>query len=141
MKNQKGFSLVEILIVVTILGILMAIAVPGLRRAKQNAQMGSAVQSMRIFTTAQALYYKKYNIYGTISDLATEQILDQVLGSGDKQQYTFLITVGATGKTFTGTGTPQQDIARMDFFFVDESSVIRFLKGAPADVTSPPIPR
>ena len=141
MKNEKGFSLIEILIVVTVLGVLMALAVPGLRRAKQNAQMGSAVQSMRIFTTAQALYYKRYNIYGTLTDLGTEKIIDSVLASGDKQEYDFLITVGATGKTYTGTGTPQQDIPRMDFFFVDESTVVRFKKGSAADVTSPPIPR
>lgn len=141
MKNEKGFSLIEVLIVVTVLGVLMALAVPGLRRAKQNAQMGSAVQSMRIFTTAQALYYKKYNIYGTLTDLGNEQIIDPVLASGNKQEYDFLITVGGTGKTYTGTGTPQQDIPHMDFFFVDESGVVRFKKGSAADVTSPPIPR
>src|SRR5215813_1284290 len=141
MKNEKGFSLVELLIVVTILGVLMALAIPGLRRAKQNAQMGAAVQAMRNFSTAQALYYKRYNIYGTLTDLGTEKIIDSVLSSGTKQEYDFLITVGATGKTYIGTGSPQKDIPRMDFFFVDESTIVRFQKRSPADVTSPQIPR
>ena len=141
MKQQKGFSMVELLMVVTIIGILMAVAIPGLRRAKQNAQMGSAVQSMRVIYSGEAIYLKKYNVYGTLTELGTELILDQVLSSGDKEEYTFEVTVGATGKTYTVTGSPKKDLSRMDYFFLDESGVIRFNKGAPADVTSQPIPR
>ncbi|HET9531746.1 MAG TPA: prepilin-type N-terminal cleavage/methylation domain-containing protein [Blastocatellia bacterium] len=56
MRREGGFSVIELLIVVAILGVIAAIAIPGLRRARNNAQMGSAIQSLRMITTAQHLY-------------------------------------------------------------------------------------
>jgi prepilin-type N-terminal cleavage/methylation domain-containing protein len=141
MKNERGFSLIELLIVVVILGVVMAIAVPGLRRARQNAQMGSAIQSLRTITTAQYLYERKNKVYGTLADLTPEGTLDPALSTGSKSEYSFAVTVTDAGKKFTCTGTPQADLVNMDYFFTDETAVIRFVRGAPATATSPPIPR
>src|SRR6185436_7056886 len=94
MKAQRGFSLIELLVVVTIIGIIAAVAVPGLRKAKQNAQSGSAIQSMRTITTAQLLYQRKFKQYGVLADLAPEGLVDPNLAAGFKSGYTFAITLG-----------------------------------------------
>lgn len=141
MKKENGFSIIELIIVVTIIGIVSAFAVPGLRRARQNANMGSAIQSLRTITTAQVLYERKFKTYGTLLQLVPEGTLDPNVGLGSKAEYGFILTVDGTGQKFTCTATPLVDPTVLDHFFVDETTVIRFSKGVPADASSPPIPR
>src|SRR5436190_5873775 len=106
MKKENGFSVVELIIVVTIVGIISAFAVPGLRKARQNAQMGSTIQSLRTVTTAQVLYERKFQSYGTLSQLAPEGSLDPNVALGVKADYVFSLTVDSTGKKFSCTATP-----------------------------------
>ena len=149
MKQQEGFSLVELLIVVAIIMIISALAIPGLQRARRQAQAGSAVQSLRTITTAENLYERRHKVYATLADLAPEGTLDPHLSVGIKSEYTFTISLVldandiAKGKllTFKANATPQQDTATGTFFFVDESAVIRYNEGSPADFSSEPIPR
>lgn len=141
MKKERGFSLIELLIVVTIMGLIMAIAVPGLRRAKQNAQMGSAIQSLRTITTAQYLYERKNRVYGTLAQLAPEGTIDGALGVGNKSGYLFVMTLNPDATEFSCTASPWDDPPNMDYFYVDRTAVIRFNRGAAADENSTPIPR
>ena len=144
MKRQEGFSLIELLIVLAIIGIISIMAIPGLRRARQYATSGSAIQSLRTITTAEHLYERRYKVYGALMDLAPEGSLATNLASGVKSEYVFTVTLstGSAGESkFTCTATPEVDATSSDHFFVDETAVIRFNTGAPADASSPPIPR
>jgi len=141
MNKERGFSLVELLIVVAVISLIAAIAIPNLRKARQSANKASAVQSLRTITTAEHLYKSKYLQYGTLAQIAPEGTLDSTLGSGVKSSYSFTITVSTNPDGFAVNATPFEDPTTLTYFFVDETAVIRFADGTPADSTSPPIPR
>src|SRR3989442_1179239 len=75
MKNQKGFSLIELLIVVAIIGIIAAIAVPNLLQSKAAANEASAIASCRNLVTAEITYYttKGSGKYGALADLQKDR--------------------------------------------------------------------
>lgn len=149
MRKEQGFSLIELLIVVVIIGVIASLAIPGLQRARRYAQSGSAIQSLRTITTAENLYDRRYKTYATLADLAPEGTIDPNLALGNKSGYTFSLSLvldandTASGKlqTFKCNADPQADPSIGIYFYVDETAVIRSNEGAPADANSPVIPR
>jgi len=132
--NRKGFTLVEIMIVVAIIALLAAIAIPNLLRARLGANETAAIGACKTISTAMENWRSRHNANYAGASLATlsgatPPYIDQVLGAGTKQGYTFAIALGAVagGKTIaydcTATPITYQTTGERSFI-VDESGVI-----------------
>ena len=140
-SESAGFSLVELLIVVTVIGIIASMAIPNLLRSKAAANEAVVIGYMRSWTAAQELYHMRHGVYAD----ADNQLFDEGLIDGhapaDSHGYTFSLD-NPPGYKYTWWGKAVPDIAGETgtrWFYIDQGGVIRWSTSGEADTNSPPL--
>ena len=115
MKKDRGFSLLELMIVVAIILIIATIAIPSLLRSRQSAQESSAVAELRTFNTSEVSYISSnQGSYGDIPSLITQGLLDGRF-VGSISGYNLTVTVSSGDYTAYATAV-SANAGRYDYF-------------------------
>ena len=156
-KDSHGFSLIELLIVVAIILIIAAIAIPNLLRSRIAANQASAVGSLRTINTCEITYVSTYNT-GYTTALSTlgpptsgnptasaAGLIDSVLAGGTKSGYSFVYAAGTADSTgrinsYTLNANPiTVGTTGQNYYYTDQSAVIRQNTSATASSSDSPI--
>jgi prepilin-type N-terminal cleavage/methylation domain-containing protein len=155
-RRQGGFSLVELLIVVAVILIIAAIAIPNFVRSRMRANEASAVQNLRNITTANTVYLTTYGIgFSTnltklggnlvIVDSNNAGLIDSVLATGVKSGYSFSYSVTASDTLgnpvgYSVSASPLTvGTTGENYFYIDQSAIIRHNTTTTATASDPAI--
>ncbi len=147
-QRQLGFSLIELLVVVAIVGIISAIAIPNFVSSKRSANEASAVSTMRVIFSAESTYRVTTGSgsYGDLAGLQTAGLIDSVVGASDttpKSGYLFTVdqVTGPNFPAFDATAEPTAASGPLATgtrsYFVNETGVLHFAVSATAPTCAP----
>ena len=129
MHQAKGFSLIELLIVVAIILIIAAIAIPNLVKSRIAANESTAVSSVRTIVTSEVTYatINPSTGYSSLSNLYSAGLIDSVLGGGTKSGFSFASAPGSgtPATTFTVNANPvTPGTTGTNYYCSDQTGVI-----------------
>ena len=134
LDNQKGFSLIELLLVVTIIGIVAAVAVPNFQKGIRAAENGSTFSALRVISSAQVAFFSQNGRFGRLNEIhAIAPSIGTVVGDtivrGDHViEMTPVSPTDAELKdSFTVTATRAYDDNLIHKYELDETGEIRWL--------------
>jgi len=135
MRRNKGFTLIELMIVIAIIAIIAAIAIPNLIQARKSGNEAAAIGAMKTIATSQAIFREgdkerdgNYD-YGMLSELSNYNIVDAVLGSGTKQGYEFFSNYGVQHLPVGNTGAQMAGWYRKEIKTVEDLKGLKFRVG------------
>ena len=134
-RRRRGFSLIELLIVIAIILIIITIALPRLGRARMYSQETAAIGAIRTLHTAQVQYYSQYGKYASsLTELgpptsgsaspAAADLIGNDLSGGEKQGYKFTVTGNAGGYVINANPVAFNNSGSRTFYS-DQSMVVR----------------
>lgn len=141
-KGYRGFSLLELLIVVAIILIIATIAIPSLLRSRQAANESAAVTNLRSINTAQVSYSASGGLYGTMAELVSAGLLDSRFSGSGISGYVFSMELSGNRFDYTARATATStNMGRFDYYSVPDY-VIRYsttTSRAPAGFAGTPV--
>ncbi len=147
-RRQGGFSLIELLIVIAIILIILAIAVPKLGSARQNATETVVIREIKAIHESQTQYMSQFGKYATtLAELGppasggpgpqAADLLPASLASGEKDGYNFILTATPSGYTVNANPKVYNSTGRRTFFSDQNMTIHQNWSQEPATINSP----
>ncbi len=129
-RREKGFTLIEILVVATIIAMVATIAIPSLRRSKLSANEAASIGALRTLSTAQENFHSTsgFNTYADMADLVgtAPPYIDDALAAGKTPGY-IVAVIDSTPESWAALAVPNlYGSTGNRSFYIDQSGVIRF---------------